>query len=494
MTRRFPSRLLLVGLATVCAAVIGLVRSAEAHAHPLGNFTINHYSGIEVAGDKVYIRQILDLAEIPAFQLADQVTAPGYARQLGRELGLQIDGRPIPLVVVSSRATRRPGAGGLFTLRFEAVYRAEGRPGALSFRDRSFPDRIGWHEVTIRGREGARVERASVPEASASRELRAYPQDLLRSPLDVRGAQAAITPGTADAAAPVLGAEVAPVASANRFEALIGRGQLSFGIVLIALAVAAFWGAAHALTPGHGKALVAGYLIGTRGRPRDALLLGATVTVTHTAGVFALGFVTLALSQFIVPEQLYPWVTLISGLLVVAVGLGVLRGRLRRGAWSDHRHDHGPEGAPEGERTDAHHEGHRAARGHHHHDQHAHHHHHHDHARGHHHDHHDTRLERRGVIGVGIAAGLLPCPSALVVLLSAIALHRVGFGIALIVAFSVGLAATITGIGLVAVLARRAFSRISLEGRLVSALPAASAAVIVAVGLVLTVRAVPAVL
>ena len=187
------------------------------------------------------------------------------------------------------------------------------------------------------------------------------------------------------------------------------------------------------------------------------------MTVTHTAGVFALGLVTLALSQFIVPEQLYPWLTLVSGLLVVAVGFAVLRSRLR-GAGHDHDHDH-----------------------HHHGDGHHHHHGEHD------HDHDHERLTRRGILGVGVAAGLLPCPSALVVLLSAIALHRVGFGMLLIVAFSVGLAATITAIGLVAVLARRAFGRIGLDGPVIRALPAVSAAVILLVGVAITARALPGV-
>jgi ABC-type nickel/cobalt efflux system permease component RcnA len=190
-------------------------------------------------------------------------------------------------------------------------------------------------------------------------------------------------------------------------------------------------------------------------------MLGGTVTIAHTAGVFALGFVTLGLSAFIVPEQLYPWLTLVSGLLVVLVGASVLRQRLRargHGHHHDHNHDHG--------------HGHE-------------HHHHHD---------HDSALTSKGILGVGIAAGLLPCPSALVVLLSAIALHRIGLGLALIVAFSLGLAATITAIGLVAVFARRTFSRLSLDGPLVRALPAASAALILAVGVVITVRALPGVM
>ncbi len=218
--------------------------------------------------------------------------------------------------------------------------------------------------------------------------------------------------------------------------------------------------------------------MGTRGRPRHAFILGATVTATHTAGVFGLGLVTLLLSQFVVPEQLYPWLTLVSGVLVVAVGVGVLRGRLRAG------HNHGSGVRPRSD-TSSH-----AAEPDHHHHGHRHHHHHHDH-----HGHtHDGAPTSRGIVGVGIAAGLLPCPSALVVLLSAIALHRVGFGMALIVAFSIGLAATITAIGLLAVLARRAFSRVRLDGRVVRALPAVSAAVIVLVGLAITLRAVPGVL
>jgi ABC-type nickel/cobalt efflux system permease component RcnA len=196
---------------------------------------------------------------------------------------------------------------------------------------------------------------------------------------------------------------------------------------------------------------VAGYLVGSRGKPRHAVLLGGIVTVTHTAGVFALGLVTLLLSQFVVPERLYPWLTVASGLLVVAVGGSVF--------WSRWRHRR------------AHRQGH------------DHHHHHHLHA-------HDTR----GLLGIGVAAGLLPCPSALVVLLSAISLHRVGFGLALIVAFSLGLAATITSIGLLAVFARRAFGRLALNGPLVRALPAVSALVILAVGIGITVNALPEVM
>jgi len=210
---------------------------------------------------------------------------------------------------------------------------------------------------------------------------------------------------------------------------------------------------AHALSPGHGKAIVAAYLVGQRGTVRQAALLGVIVTITHTVGVFALGAVTLLLSQFVVPDDLYAWLNLAAGLLVLCVGASVLRAR-----WSHHRahahghnHQHGPD-------------------------------------HGHAHD-----LTRRSLVAVGVSGGLLPCPSALVVLLAAISLHRVAFGMLLVFAFSVGLALTITGIGLVAVLARDAFRRLSFEGRLVSLLPAASAVAILVAGLLMTLHALPGV-
>jgi nickel/cobalt transporter (NicO) family protein len=443
-------------LAAAAIVLAALVAPAVASAHPLGNFTVNHYAGLEVAGDTVYVRYALDLAEIPTYQLGADVRRPGYATRLARELVVMLDGRRVPLRVVTKRVTSRPGAGGLPTLRLDVVYRAAGTGSALAFRDASFPGRIGWHEVTIRGRDGGRVVTADVPSTSTSDVLRKYPRGQLRSPLDVSTAKATIDLGSASAPAPTIERADAPSHPRGGFAALIEQGDVTVGVLLVSLLVAAFWGAAHALTPGHGKAMVAAYLVGTKGTARHAFLLGGTVTIAHTAGVFVLGFVTLGLSAFIVPEQLYPWLTLVSGVLVVVVGASVLRQRLRsrRNAHAHHHHhEHGP----------------------------------------HHHD-HDDALTSKGILGVGVAAGLLPCPSALVVLLSAIALHRVGLGLALIVAFSLGLAATITGIGLVAVLARHTFGRISLDGPLVSALPALSAALILTVGLVITARALPGVL
>ena len=231
--------------------------------------------------------------------------------------------------------------------------------------------------------------------------------------------------------------------------------------------------------------MVAAYLVGTRGTSRDALALGLTVTVTHTLGVFALGLVTLALSAYVLPEDLYPWLNLASGLLVVGVGATVLRSRLRsrrRAAVAGHPHDH------DHAHDHTHDHGHSHA-----------HDHSHDHAHSHGHSHggrhhsHDVPddLTPRALIAMGAAAGLLPCPSALVVLLAAISQHQVGLGLVLIIAFSLGLAATLTGLGIAVVHAGRLTARVDTSGRVFTVLPALSAALILCVGLGLTLQALP---
>ena len=418
-------------------------------AHPLGNFTVNRFSAVELSGRDVYVHYVLDLAEIPTYQEGERVRSPGFPSALAGGLVLELDGTRTVLVLVKHKLSTTLGAGGLPTLRFEAVYRAHppAQGTALVFHDTNFANRVGWREVVVRAGRGASIRSSSVPSTSESHELRAYPKNLLKSPLDVTFARARVELGPSPGVTPSLGGAPVPERTTGGFASLVARGELGAGVILMSLLIAAFWGAAHALTPGHGKAIVAGYLVGSRGKPRHAVLLGGIVTVTHTAGVFALGLVTLLLSQFVVPERLYPWLTVGSGLLVVAVGGSVFwsRWRHRRA----HRHDH---------------------------------------------DHHSHAPDTRGLLGIGVAAGLLPCPSALVVLLSAISLHRVGFGLALIVAFSLGLAATITSIGLLAVFARRAFGRLALDGPLVRALPAVSALVILAVGIGITVNALPEVM
>jgi nickel/cobalt transporter (NicO) family protein len=315
-------------------------------------------------------------------------------------------------------------------------------PRAVELRDDTFEDRVGWRAIVAAPGEGTAV-RTDAPSNDPTNGLRRYPDDLLTSPLDRNSASFSVKPGAGTLTAPR--AEYT-TSQDNRegggFERLFERAAAGEGVLVLLLLAAFGWGALHALSPGHGKAMVAAYLVGTRGKPRHAVALGATVTVTHTIGVFALGLVTLALSQYVLPEDLYPWLNLAAGLLVVAIGAGVLRSRLRH---AKHHRDH--------------------------------HHHHHD-------------VTPRSLLGMGAAAGLIPCPSALVVLLAAVSQHEIGLGMLLIVAFSLGLAATLTALGLAVVYARRLVPRLELP-RLAAALPAASALLIVGVGCVLTAGAVP---
>lgn len=474
------TRTVLVLVASLLALLA--VTAPGAQAHPLGNFTVNHYSRIEPSGDRVYVVYVLDMAEIPAFRELQSINDPKAwaataARRIARSLELRIGGSPAALTPVRQVIAFPPGAAGLRTLRLEVLLQTRRldrsqAPLSLTYRDPTYLGRIGWKEIVVRATGDARVTETSAPSASVSDELRAYPKDLLKSPLDVTTATASFEPGseTTPPSLPSAGElgqrSAVRETSSKGFAKLIAEKNLSLGFVLLSLLVALFWGAAHAFSPGHGKAIVAGYLVGTRGRPRDAAMLGLIVTVTHTAGVFALGAVTLLLSAFIVPEQLYPWLNLVSALLVLGVGLTILRWRVR--SW---RRGESPGG------------GHSHAHGHDHSHGHSH-----AHGQSHHHD-GDKATGRGGLLGIGISAGIIPCPTALVVLLAAISLQRVAYGLVLIVAFSFGLALAITSIGLVAITAKRAFSRMSFEGRLIRALPAVSAVVVITLGVAMTLRA-----
>jgi ABC-type nickel/cobalt efflux system permease component RcnA len=424
-------------LIVLLVAAAALLSPAAALAHPLGNFTINRFSRVEVSGHRLYVRYVLDMAEIPTYQ-AGRIDTRAYAKRIAANTRLTVDGHAAKLVPLGTALAHPRGAAGLRTTRLEVILagpRLRGR-ASVSYRDENYRDRIGWSEIVV----GAKTQ-------STSKELRAYPKSLLQSPLDVTTSKADLAPTSGPDVPPALssgkGLRAPDRVADGGFSSLVGRKHLSALVILASLATAFFWGIAHALSPGHGKTIIAAYLVGRRGTPWHAAALGGIVTATHTIGVFALGLVTLGLSQFIVPEHLYPWLNVVSGVLVVGIGLVVLRSRLRHRPHSHH----------------------------------------------HHHEHEE--LGRGSLLAVGISGGLLPCPSALVVLLAAISLHRVAFGMLLIVAFSAGLALSITGIGIVAVLAKQVFRRASFDGRFIRLLPAASALVILAAGLAMTARALP---
>ncbi len=514
-------------LPTLIALLLVLGRMpARAEAHPLGNFTVNQYSRLEVGRDTVRVRYIVDMAEIPTFQerqamdgdgdgqVSDAESAAYLARQsstLIAGLRLAMNDAPAALRVAGQRMIFPEGQGGLLTLRMEFDLTADivgaTQPIVIDYHDGNFAERIGWREIVVRPGDGVALSNATAPAQDRSNELRNYPQDMLTSPLNLREARVSATLGATTVGSATASSSAANPASARMpddFANLIASKELTPAASALALLLALLLGAGHALTPGHGKTIVAAYLVGARGTAKHAIFLGITTTVTHTAGVFAIGFVTLWISNYILPEQLYPWLEFISGLLVVSIGLLLFRGRLksllRRPAPDDRPFDAAVPERVEGQgrrpTTDNHFHDHDHGHDHDHDHLHSHDHDHgHDHGHDHDHGPHSHShmppgadggpVTWRGLLALGISGGLLPCPSALVVLLSAIALHRVAFGMLLIVAFSIGLAGVLTGIGLLLVYARRLFERFPTDGRLLQALPVASAAFVTLAGVVI---------
>lgn len=453
-------------------------------AHPLGNFTISRYSRLTLSSDNIQLTYIVDMAEIPTFQQQSIVDANGDGRlapaetaayrqqlvaRLTPNLHVDVNGAALPLRVVSQQLSFPPGQGDLPTTRLEielaAALPADPATWQLAYQDDNYAERPGWQEVVVTADETAVIHASTAPAEELSNGLRKYPADLLQRPLALNSAQITFAPVGAAAGTEtqttVTAAEETAAAVSNRF------GDDSFANLLtdnldtptavgIALLVAFGLGAAHALTPGHGKTIVGAYLVGSRGNARHALLLGLTTTITHTAGVFALGLVVLFASQFILPEQLFPWLGVFSGLLIVGIGISLIRGQWRRHHADSHAQETG----------------------------------YHTHfGVGHTH----TPAENvgwRGLLALGVSGGLIPCPSALVLLLSAIALQQVGFGLLLIAVFSLGLAAVLTGIGLLMVSAGRFLERLPFQaGRMQRLLPLGSALFITIVGIGMTGKA-----
>ena len=499
LAKRLRTVVMLLTLAVV------LVNAPGVSAHPLGNFTISHYTEIHVTRNGLALEFILDMAEIPAFQeialLDKNRDGKAGSEELGdypqrqcevirQQISLLRNHAAAVLDLGKAEIAFPPGAGGLSTLRLSCAFSSnfgQLEPNDnFSFMNNNYPDRLGWREVVVKP-DGVRLD-GVFAESSISNRLNTYPADQLTSPLDVRqvsfqvvGDTAASRVNEGNRSQPQQDKSILD-ANGNRFMQLITLQDGSPFGMLLALLAAFVWGGLHSMTPGHGKAVVGAYLVGSRGTARHAVLLGLTTTITHTAGVFALGLITLFASRTVLPEQIFLWISLLSGLMVVSIGLTLTIRRLRAALakrrlpghshMKPHQHIDGLEDHTHSHDQEQEHE---------HEDSHSH--------QDHTHLPPETGVTWRSLIAMGISGGLLPCPSALVVLLGAIALGRIGFGMALVVAFSLGLAGVLTGIGLLLVYGRHWFERMPVRSRVYELIPAASALVITILGVGISLRA-----
>ncbi len=478
-------------------------------AHPLGNFSVNRYIRFDAAPAGVEMTYAIDLAEIPTFQLLQewqltsnsprpelQRRAAEQARAWTRHLDIRLDGQPVQPAFESADFVIADGAGNLPVLRITSKLKLHAKPGKLTYEDHNFEGRAGWKEIVIRASQ-ARLISASQGAVDRSQALTAYPADPLSAPpQDLRAefewmAEVPVTTSQAPILRPIpqpaskpapppaaMTAKSAPAGSVVRndfLSRLLRRDQIPLNMILVAIAVAFVLGAAHALTPGHGKTIVAAYLVGSRGTMKHAALLGAMVTFTHTISVFLLGLATLFLFRFIVPENIAEILGVASGLSIFLLGAWMLIQRFRKRTAHSHHH---------------HHDHHHHHAGHHHHD---HEHHHHDHAHDHHHEHDHSHLPPDQItwgslITLAVSGGMVPCESALVLLLSAIAVGRVGLGLILLVAFSLGLAGVLMALGMAVLYAKRAMPLTASHSHspFVKWVPIGSAAVVTLIGLVMT--------
>jgi ABC-type nickel/cobalt efflux system permease component RcnA len=435
-------------------------------------------------------------------------------------LSLFVNGKPLGLALSSSSVEFPAGAGGLPTLRLTCEFSAAiaGQMTSLSFVDNSYSERIGWREIVVTA-NGVSLN-GDFASTSLSDRLTSYPQDLLSNPLDQRQ----ITLGIDNLSAPAqndsanMTSSMPPLAGSrsDAFTQLITLQKLTLPTLLFALLISFVWGAMHAMTPGHGKTIVGAYLVGSRGTMKHAVYLGLTTTITHTLGVFALGLVTLFASRFIIPERLFPWLTLLSGLFVVGIGINLLVSRFKSSGFGDWVRALGikPAKLPEYAFTpipaaeDGGLSNHKfllsSSEGQFHSHDHAQAHphlHSHDHDHGHHHDHAHADHSHlppgadgepvtwRSLLALGISGGLIPCPSALVVLLGAIALNRIGFGLILVLAFSLGLAGALTAIGMMFIYVGQLFNRFPAQGRIIRFLPVLSALFVSTIGVGIAIKA-----
>jgi len=473
-------------------------------AHPMGNFSVSHYARIEPMASGARLTYALDLAEAPAFDLlrgwgislrdtsaiAIKARAVSEAGQWLDNLVFMQNGQRVRPQIQSVSSQVNDGAGGMAVLRIQMDAHLDVTPGSLEYEDRNFPDKAGWKEIVIASGPGASITHSSHTSSDMTRALTYYPSDAT-PPQDLRASltwiaadgQSPIQQHTSPGAALSQSAYGGNLVRGDFLSRLLSRQELSWTMIALGLLAAFGLGAMHALSPGHGKTIVAAYLVGSRGTAYHAMILGAMVTFTHTASVFALGLGVLFFQNYVQPERIIPTLGAVSGLSIVIIGAWLLYQRTRALALAD-AHAH-------------HHHHHHSHDGHHHHAHGDHHHHHHHDGFVHTHSHDgiehshvipDSKAGLGGLIALGVSGGLVPCPSALILMLSSIGIGRTALGLGMLVSFSAGLALVLMAVGIMVLYAKnhlpaqRAF-RATPVFRLV---PVLSALVVMILGVLMT--------
>jgi ABC-type nickel/cobalt efflux system permease component RcnA len=477
-------------------ALAGLGFSIALYAHPMGNFSVNHYSRLHFRDSRAELTYVLDLAEIPAFELLSQwqidwksqdlLTAKSrqQAGEWVANLKLVQAGRRLPLRVSSVTPTTTEGAGGMPILRIAIVAGAAVQPGGVSYEDGNYPGRAGWKEIVLNDAK------------DISRGLTYYPTDPGITPPQDLAARATVSPNITPAA-PVAPAVLPPVlrpapeptfaqpsftqpsfaqqqpsapgsvVRGDYLSRLLQNRNLGWQLILFGILAAFGLGTMHALSPGHGKTIVAAYLVGSRGTLKHAGLLGLVVTFTHTFTVFLLGLGVLFFQQYVVPEKIVPVLGVISGLSIVFVGAMLLYRRSMALIDGGHGHVH-----LFGSHAHTHEHQYARRRGE-------------ESAQPAHTHMPEGPITPGSLIALGVSGGLVPCPSALVLMLSAVALGHPGLGLVLLIGFSSGLAAVLMGIGMLALYARNLLpdSKEAAKRPIFQLIPVFSAVVVMVLGL-----------
>ncbi len=462
-------------LAAVVVLGLALGIARDAQAHPAGLTSVNRYVGVSCdARGEVHLAYLLDFAELPAYAEIERLDADhdgavspdeqrAYLDQrlppIAAAWTVEIDGARAPLRITGSSLEVPPGERGLSTLRIAADVVAD-RPAnvpsvspateviRVRVVDPVFAERSGWRELSAEESADATV---AVGPTARPADILSYSNPLAGGPPRVDEGRFAFrlrrtptAPIAAERPDPPIGVDpgLARLASALK------RAGGSWPFSALALGLAFALGAAHALSPGHGKALAAAYLVGRRARAAHAILFGASVTVAHTAVVFLFGCLALAVERTLGSDRLLRGLALASAATVLALGVVQLSRRWRE-VTGDHTHTHGHR--PIAEPSDG----------------------------------------LRALVALGASSGLTPCPSALALLLCAIALHRYGFGLVLVLAFSLGVATTLSIAGLLVVLARERLARIAGADRVLRWLPVMSSMCVLLLGILLCASAWP---